>query len=195
MRLPLAGFSCVLALAMAACTPTIDDDGPLQVARTSNVTLVQITPEGVGGITADTAYGEKSIAAALPGFTTSGTQTAEEDNTEWVVAAFNSDGFQVLQVFKGANGKVRAVHGVTHHLTGPNGERIGMTFAEIGTARSDCRDGRNLWRGMAICKAKGTDNIQLVYAIPGYDGPFDQLPPQGELRKAMLQRIIWTAKR
>ena len=69
---------------------------------------------------------------------------------------------------------------------------FGMSFAEIGTARSDCRVGRNLWRGMAICKARGASNITLVYAIPQYPGPFDQLAPGDQLREAVLQRIIWT---
>ncbi|MEP0233648.1 DUF1131 family protein [Roseibium sp.] len=194
MRSPLLGFACLFGLLAAACSPTVDYDGPVQIARTSNVTLVQINDDTVGGITAETTYGEKSIAAALPGFTTEGVQTAVEDTTEWAIAAFNSDGFQVLQVFKGKGGKVRTVHGVTHHLQGPNGERIGMTFSEIGSARADCRVGRNLWRGMAICRSKGHENVELVYAIPGYQGPFDQLPPSKELFDAQLQRIVWTPR-
>ncbi|ADZ71412.1 DUF1131 family protein [Polymorphum gilvum] len=192
MRLPLVALSGLVLTFLGACSPTVDYDGPVTVARTSNVTLVQITRTGVGGITADTAYSAKAIQAALPGFTTDGIQTAVEDSTEWAIGAFNSDGFQVLQVFKGANGRIRTVHGVTHHLQGPNGERIGMTFAEVGTRRSDCRVGRNLWRGMAICTARGADNVELVYAIPQYTGPFDALPPDGELRGAAIQRILWS---
>jgi hypothetical protein len=196
-RSPFKNTSSVLlllaALLPAACSPTVDADGPIIVERTSNVTLLQITDQGAGGLTADTPYSQKAIEAALPGFRAEGFQSATEDRTEWAIGAFNSDGFQVLQIFKRSNGKVREVHGVTHHLEGPNGERIGMTFSEIGTSRSDCRDGRNLWRGMAICKARGTSNVTLVYAISQYAGPFDRLPPQEELRKAALQRIIWTA--
>lgn len=183
------------ALAAAACSPTADfDSKPNSLVQTSNVTLVQITEDSVGGITPETAYGPKSIETALPGFTAEGIQTAEEDRTEWALAAFNSDGFQVLQVFKGKDGKVRSVHGVTHHLQGPNGERIGMTFSEIGSASADCRVGKNLWRGMAICKSTGHPNVELVYAIPGYKGPFDRLPPSKELFDAELQRILWTPK-
>src|SRR5690606_22349289 len=121
--------------------------------------------------TAATPYSEKAIQAALPGFTTEGLQSAVENGTEWVIGAFNSDGFQVLQVFKGSGGRVREVHGVTHHLQGPNGERIGMTFAQAGLSASDCRVGENLWRGMAICKARRTPNVTLVFAISQYDGP------------------------
>ena len=191
LRLPHILCVCVFVSLITACSPTLED-APLQVARTSNVTLVQIREDSVGGITKDTDYGPKSVEAALPGFTTDGIQTAVETRTEWALAAFNSDGFQVLQIFKGRDGKVSTVHGVTHHLQGPNGERIGMTFSEVGTSRADCRAGKSLWRGMAICKSEGHRNIELVYAIPGYQGPFDRLPAENDLFDAELQRILWT---
>ncbi|GAA0772911.1 DUF1131 family protein [Roseibium denhamense] len=197
MRLKYLAFSLLTAAIASACSPSADlerSPASAQLARTSNVTLVHITEDQVGGITNDTQYGQKAIESALPGFTTEGIQTAVEDNTEWALAAFNTDGFQVLQVFKGNDGKVRTVHGVTHHLQGPNGERIGMTFAEIGSARANCRVGRNLWRGMAICQSQGHPNVELVYAIPGYQGPFDRLPVAQELFDAELQRILWTPK-
>ncbi|WP_349360017.1 DUF1131 family protein [Stappia sp.] len=193
MRSRLSPLLAPLALlALAACSPTLDG-GPVQIARTSDVTLVKITEQGAGGLTADTPYSQKAIQQALPGFTTEGFQSATETRTEWAIGAFNSDGFQVLQVFKGAGGKIREVHGVTHHLEGPNGERIGMTFAEVGSALGDCRVGKSLWRGMAICKARGSQRVTLVYAISQYDGPFDRLPASDKLRGAALQRIIWSA--
>lgn len=195
MRFTATGFLCLLALSAAACSPTADLDGTSgRLSRTSDTTLVQITDDHVGGINGSTQFGQKAIEAALPGFTTEGVQTANEDSTEWALAAFNSDGFQVLQVFKGQNGKVRTVHGVTPQLQGPNGERIGMTFSDIGTSRADCRVGKNLWRGMAICRSQGHPNVELVYAIPGYDGPFDRLPVENDLFDAELQRILWTPK-
>lgn len=189
-----------LAMLLAACSQTADYvettssvTGAVPAAvRTSNVTLVQITGQGVGGINAATPYSAKAIQAALPGFTTDSIQTAVEMTTENAIGAFNSDGFQVLQIFKGGDGRIRTVHGVTHHLAGPNGERIGMTFAEVGTRRSDCRVGQELWRGMAICSARGVANVQLVYAIPQFTGPWDQLPPDNLLRSAAIQRILWT---
>jgi len=194
MRFFLTGLALFTAVFVSACSPEGLDGTSGRLVSTSNLTLVQITEDGVGGINRDTPYSSKAIEAALPGFTTEGIQTANENATEWATAAFNTDGFQVLQVFKAKNGKIRTVHGVTHHLMGPNGERIGMTFSDIGSARSDCRVGKNLWRGMAICKSKGHPNVELVYAIPGYQGPFDQLPPSKELFDAQVQRILWTPK-
>ncbi|MBA5779087.1 DUF1131 family protein [Stappia sp. F7233] len=190
MRSPTAAL-LALALATGACTPVLDE-GPVLASRTSDVTLARITEQSAGGIDGSTTYSQKAIAAALPGFTTEGLQSATENDTEWVIGAFNSDGFQVLQVYKGDDGKVREVHGVTHHLQGPDGVRIGMTFQEAGMSRSDCRVGRNLWIGMAICPAPSAPNVKLLFAIPQFNGPFDELAPASELKRAELQRIVWT---
>ncbi len=177
--------------ALTACIAGSDGlDGAVGAISTSQTTLLTITQNGAGSITADTDYGSKTIEALLPGFTTQSVQIAVESKTLWTLAAFQ-DGFQVIQVLKGPNGKVGEIHGVTHHLAGPNGERIGMTFGQIGSSKSRCRVGRDLWRGMAVCPAENAPNVKLVYAIPGYQGPFDQLPGSEELKGASLQRIVW----
>lgn len=181
--------AALLSLTLAGCVSGSGGSG--SAGLTSSKSWLTITAQGMGGITAETPYSSKSIEAALPGFSTQPIQIAVEDQTLWTTGAFY-DGFQVLQVLKGKDGRIGEVHGVTHHLTGPNGERIGMTMGQIGTSQGDCRVGRNLWRGMAICAARGTPNVRLVYAVPGYEGPFDQLPQPDQLRGAILQRIIWS---
>ncbi|WP_428669825.1 DUF1131 family protein [Roseibium sp.] len=195
MRLSAFGFACLLALGAAACSPTADLDGTsARMSLAAEPTFLQITEDSIGGINSSTPYSEKAIEAALPDFTTEGIQSAGENSTEWALAVFDSSGFQVLQVFKGGKGKIRTVHGVTYHVQGPNGERVGMSLSDIGTSRADCRVGKNLWRGMAICKSDGHPNVQLVYSIPGYQGPFDRLPAENDLFDAQLQRILWTPK-
>ena len=53
--------------------------------------------------------------------------------------------------------------------------RVRGGVAQARVRRSDCRNGRNLWRGMAVCKARGAEHVTLVFSIPGYQGPFDRL--------------------
>ncbi|PTW55782.1 uncharacterized protein DUF1131 [Breoghania corrubedonensis] len=156
------------------------------------VTLVTITATNVGPLDASTPYSTKTIEAALPGFTTQPIQMAEEDRTLWTTGVFH-DGFQVLQVLKGNGGKIGEIHGVSPDIEGPNGERLGMRFDKTGIPVSRCRVGRNLWRDMAICPARGAPNVELIFAVTQYDGPFDRLPPRDELDSATLQRIVWTA--
>ncbi|MEP3275273.1 MAG: DUF1131 family protein [Stappiaceae bacterium] len=191
MKLTRIAFAMVSCCALTACIAGSDGpDGAIGAISTSQTTLLTITKQGAGTITADTDYGSKSIESQLPGFTTQPVQIAVESKTLWTLAAFQ-DGFQVIQVLKGSNGKVGEIHGVTHHLAGPNGERIGMTFSQIGSSKSRCRVGKDLWRGMAVCPSKNAANVKLVYAIPGYQGPFDRLPTSEDLRGASLQRIVW----
>lgn len=194
MRSVALCLAVAFSLALAACSPSVDYASTISTSQALGTPLLKITNDGVGGISSDTRYGQKTIEAALPGFTTEGLQSAVETRTEWAIAAFSSDGFQVLQVFKAGNGKVRTVHGTSDHLEGPNGERIGMSLDELGIHRRDCRVGEALWRGMAICKAKNAPNVELVFSIPQFMGPFDKLPSNEELDSAYLQRILWTPK-
>lgn len=153
-------------------------------------TLLSITANGVGPIDGTTPFSKEGIEAKLPGYEARSIQSAVEDGTVWVFAAF-SDGKQVIQLFKGKAGRVGAVHGVTQYLLGPAGERIGMSFNDIGPATGDCRMARNLWAGMVICPSRGAGNVALVFSIPEYEGASGKLPPAELLDKATLQRIIW----
>lgn len=176
----------LLCAAVAGCVASdADPAGALP-------TYVTISDAGAGGIGAGTRYGEASLKAALPGADIRGVEAARENGTGHTLAAF-VDGVQVVQVFKAADGSVGEIHGVTHRLAGPNGERIGMSLRQAGLSRESCRIGRNLWRGMAVCPARRSQQVTLVFSIPGYDGPFDELPAAAVIGEAELQRIIWQA--
>ncbi|WP_018698589.1 DUF1131 family protein [Amorphus coralli] len=172
-----------LAFVLTGC---VSGGGPTY----STETYLTITESGAGPVNGSTRYSEAAIKEALPWAEVRGITAARENSTAWTLAAYR-DGIMVIQLYKGSGGKIGEIHGVTQHLTGPNGERIGMSLAQAGVSRSSCRVGRNLWRGMAVCPARGADNVTLVFAIPGYRGPFDSLPSASDLKKAELQRIVW----
>ena len=175
------------SFALSACVPDSDLSGFEQPPQT----FLSVSTDGVGGITSATSYSSSAITTALPGYTVEGITTAEETGTQRALGVFR-EGVQVLQVFKGSGQSIRAIHGVTLHMVGPNNERIGMTFAQSGLSTSDCRVGRSLWRGMAICSSRGAENVKLVFAVSQYQGPYDRLPAPDQLREAELQRIVWT---
>ncbi|MEM1045231.1 MAG: DUF1131 family protein [Pseudomonadota bacterium] len=175
-----------IALVLTGCATSIEDS----VESIPTRTFFTIMPDAVGALTPETAYSARAIQETLPGYTAETITSAVEARTVSAFGVF-TEGIQVLQVHRGRNGKIGPIHGVTHHLSGPNGERIGSTFGALRIDRNDCRVGRNLWRGMALCSARGTENITLVFAIPQYQGPFDRLAPDDELRNAVLQRIVW----
>ena len=185
----LAGLF-VLSLPLAGCGGSIGGLMDSSSAPPPKAVLM-VTDAGIAGLTREVGYGPKAIGAALPGFQIETIQTAGENGTQWTYAAF-LDGLQMVQIFKGSGGKIGVVHGVGDAMSGPNGERLGMSFAQVRLPRSACRVGKNLWRGMAICKAANTQSVSLVFAISGYQGPFDRLPSSSELDGATLQRILWT---
>ena len=183
-------FSILCASALAGCGVSVGslvDEAGAPPPRA----VLTVTDAGIGGLTKETGYGPKALASALDGYTIETIQTAGESGTAWTYAAF-LDGLQMVQIFKGSGGKVGVVHGVGDAIAGPNGERLGMTFAQSRLPKSACRVGTGLWRGMAICQAAHTSNVSLVFAVAGFQGPFDRLPPTSQLQQATLQRILWT---
>jgi hypothetical protein len=185
---PLFIALSLAATALAGCVNGPAE--PLTAARVSDRTWLTITDDGAGAVRSGTPYTEATLAQVAEGAEIRSIQTAKEDGTLWTHAAFIED-VQAVQFFKGRGNMVAEIHGVAQHLSGPNGERIGMSMRQARVSRRDCRNGRALWRGMAVCKARGTQNVDLVFAIPGYEGPFDRLPSASDLKRAELQRIVW----
>lgn len=183
--------SLLFALLVAGCVSGPDE--PLSTAQVSNDTWITITEDGAGAVRFGTPYTDDAMAGISPSADIRTIQTAMEDKTTWTHAAFIGE-VQAVQFFKGPGNTVGEMHGVTQHLAGPNGERIGMTMRQANVRRGDCRNGRKLWRGMAVCKARGTSRVKLVFAIPGYTGPFDRLASSEDLKRAELQRIVWQAE-
>ena len=192
----------VVALTLAglatACTQT--SNGPRQsrapspAFQATDDTFLQITAEGAGPINAATGFASKSILAGLPGYTTGHVTIGLESSTPDALVLFKEaygGRIQVLHVL-GEGNRITQIHGVTHHVVGPAGERPGMSLREAGTNPATCRIGTNLWLGMAICKSRGAPNVTLTYSFQGEAAMSSQLPSRDVLETGMLQRIIWT---
>jgi hypothetical protein len=179
----------LIPLALAGC---VAESEPLPDAAVSSTTWLTITDDGVGPLTAGAPFQDATLATVAPGADIRTVEAAQESRTTWTRAAFIND-IQAVQFFKDGN-TVGEIHGVSQNLTGPNGERLGMTMRQARVARSDCRAGRDLWTGMAVCKARGAEHVSLVFSIPQYAGPFDVLPSADDLERATLMRIVWNAR-
>lgn len=187
MVLLLAHLS--LGLALAGCSGGVDD---MVTASVPAAEAPSITPSGVAGLPPEAAYSETAVEEAMLGYDASSITMATETQTRGGMAVFK-DGLQMMQLVPGPSGGIGEVHGVSARLRGPNGERIGMTFAETGALRETCRTGRGNWLNMPICQARGVPNVTLVFAVPSIAaGGFDPLSSEA-LAAASLQRIIWTA--
>jgi len=190
-RIRLLPVLCAITPLLAACA-----GGPAEPISASNVspeTRLVISDEGAGPVISGTPYTEAALAAVAADADIRSIQTARETTTAWTHAAFIDD-VQQVQFFKGPDGAVGEIHGVGEDVAGPNGEKIGMTMRQAGVSRRMCRNGKALWRGMAICQARGAKSVSLVFSIPQYEGPFDRLASRKDLKRARLQRIVWRAQ-
>jgi hypothetical protein len=185
----LARFAPTLAAVVVAACSSITDNEFVTPAR-QPIEGLRFTDAGVPQLGANTAFSSKAIGAAMPGYEVSSVTMATEQSESVAALAVFKDGLQVLQVVPGPGGRIGAVHGVSERITGPNGERIGMTFREARLSRSDCREGRGNWLGMAICHTRTAPSVSLVFSIPGYIS-LDGLPDEATLATATLQRMIW----
>jgi len=183
---------------LAACSGPSGEGfrgGPSAPAfQATSDTFLQITAQGAGPIGASTPYGSKAILAQMPGYTTGNVTIGLESTTTDALVLFKEaygGRIQVLHIL-GSGGRIAQIHGVTHHVVGPAGERPGMSFREAGTDPSSCRIGTDLWLGMAICKSRGAPNVTLTYSFQGEAAMSTSLPPRDVLDSGMLQRIIWT---
>ena len=156
----------------------------------SSAPVIQITDKGLGPVGTGTPYGANSLQAALPGFSFDTVQTATGAEVTWLLTAFK-DGQQQAQFEADASKKyVARVHVVGQEAAGPNGERLGMTFAQTGGKSRSCKPGHAEWIGMALCSDGA---LTYVYAPPAYDNADGGLPPRETLAQSRLVRIIWTA--
>jgi len=81
---------------------------------------------------------------------------------------------------------------VSDLIRGPGGERVGMSFAESGGRRLDCKPGHDEWSGMAVC-SDAARRMRYVYAVEAYRGPDGVLPDAATLAEARLVRMVWHA--
>ncbi len=177
-----------VALALAGC---VSEAPP----ATSVVPVAYaINAELAGPITATTPYSRSAIQKLFPGQRVEVIQTAEESGIVSALTVFQ-DGLQTLMILPDSSGSgIRAVHGAGLAVAGPGGERLGMTFGELGMSRSDCRVGGGPWAGMAICKSRDAPNVTLVFDNGGWKDP-TTLAPASSLKDGDLQRIVWTPPR
>jgi hypothetical protein len=182
-----------LALGLAGCETQMDG---LDKTTASIETFVQITAAGAGPLGADTKFDARAIADMMPGYTTGSVLIGLENNTTNATVLFRKiygGQVQALHILPGPGGKIGQIHGVTHHVSGPGGERPGMTFAQAGVSPSSCRMGANLWLGMAICTSRVAPNVQLTFSFKGEAATSSTLPSNATLAQGELQRIIWSA--
>lgn len=184
----------MVLLAVAGCAAPSSTTAPPGGAPVAfQEALFTLSEDAAGPITPGMAYSQSSFKSAFPGLTFQTVRTMTEGDVKWFLAGFD-DGFQVFQVEPDSGKrKVSKVHVVGPRAAGPNGERIGMTYAETNGRSMKCRPGKDEWTGMAMC-SPSRSRITYIYSPELYTGASGRLPPASELREARIVRIVWDGR-
>ncbi|MEM9206568.1 MAG: DUF1131 family protein [Pseudomonadota bacterium] len=154
---------------------------------------VSLSEDAAGPITAATPYSAQSLSGLFPGFKFDTVRTMDDGRVVNFLAGFDEDGFQAFQVEGNASRRaITAVHVVGPAGAGPRGERVGMTYADVGGRGMSCDAGRGQWTGMAICKRSGS-KISYIFSPEEFSGSSGTLPRGDELANARIVRMIWEA--
>ncbi|MCB1476056.1 MAG: DUF1131 family protein [Rhodobiaceae bacterium] len=177
---------------LSACSteaPTTSGYAPI---APSAPTLYSISSGTAGPVGPGEPFSKRRMQELFPGKDIETISLANEDKTFYGFVVFNQ-GLQVMAAEPdSANRSIIAMHGVGPAVAGPNGEKIGMTFANAHISPRSCRVGRDLWAGMAICPADHAPNVSLVFYDGNWQSSPDRLPPPSQLASGRLQRIVWT---
>lgn len=188
-RVCAASLCGVLLAACSGSTGNVPAGSPVAFEQP----VFSLTEMSAGPIAPGTAYSQNNLQELFPDFTFQTVRTMTEGDVVFFIAGFK-DGFQVFQAEPNTgNRTVARVHVVGPRAEGPNGERIGMTFAETNGGAMDCTPGAEEWSGMAICK-RTESRVSFIYAPEQYTGPDGQLPSRPELRNARIVRMVWDGR-
>lgn len=152
-----------------------------------------LTPDGLGGVSGETAYSVEAVAEALPGYAV----TAENYYAE-------GDPYPMLVVRKGDTLVAEILHRygdetavgaiIVRDLNISYNGRIslGDTYDSLTTTPTDCVAGLEENSGMALCRDGKYTHIGLNFS-GDWAGPDGELPPANVLATFTVKEIIWSA--
>jgi hypothetical protein len=196
MNRPFAVVFASLALTACAPSPMKEPGAPKAEPYRSGPILVGVW--GVGPIRARTYFEIPRIADLFPAaIVQKETVRIAPDETTAAITV-TQGGAQLLEIDDGAEnvpgtndpmiGSVRAIGGP---VTGPHGERLGMTWRAAKMDLSECEVGVERDANTVICARPGEGAVMYQFAVTGWDS--EEMPPDSALfRGGYIKAIIWT---
>lgn len=182
---------CVLPLALTGCSTLGSVNWSAANPWNWFGSSSEVNDEGVGVLTADTALDEASIADALDGDyrLRSGMRSDRGGNVIRFYEAL--DGDKVALIVNGENGKVSRIDVLDSNIESDTGAKVGMPFSELyDKAYGNCTKATGDDSGGVECKAQGSQHVSYVFT-GSWNGPEGLMPPDDELKKWTLSKIIW----
>ncbi|WP_318358345.1 RpoE-regulated lipoprotein [Enterobacter sp.] len=180
----------VLPLALTGCSTLSSVNWSAANPMSWFGSSTEVTEEGVGGLTAETALEEAAINDALDGEyrLRSGMKTANGAVVRYYEALKDD---KVALVINGEEGKVSRVDVMDRDITTATGEEIGLPFSDLyDKAYGNCEKATGDDNNGVICKAKGSQHISYLFTGE-WSGPEGLMPADDALKTWTLSKIIW----
>ena len=193
----------IALLALAACGKPAEQQPTAPVAPATEATLPADAPkaapawtasnDGVGPITARTAFDRAAIAALFPGSEVKSAFISLEGDSYAIVTVNGPDAL-VLEVMQGTNtGEIGSILAQGGPVVGPRGETLMAPFASLGFKAGDCLIGADRFSGAALCRRSPADALAYVVGAPGElaGNPGDAPDAAVLAEKGFLREFLW----
>lgn len=194
----------IALLGLAACGKPAEQQPTAPVAPATEATLPADAPkatpawtasnDGVGPITAATAFNPQAIAALFPESEVKTAFLSEEGTQVPIITVFGPQelGLELKQAAKGPN--VGAILAQGGPVVGPKGETLMAPFPSLGFKAGDCVIGADRFGDAALCRrAPGDALAYVIGARGGLTGNPGDAPDSAQLANGFLREFLWQA--
>ena len=192
----------IALLALAACGKPAEQQPTAPAAPATEATLPADAPraapawtasnEGVGPVTAATAFNREAVAALFPDSEVKTAFLSEEGAQVPIITVFGPQelGLELKQASKGPGVGVILAQGGP--VVGPKGETLMAGFPSLGFKASDCVMGADRFGGAALCRRAPGDALAYVIGRRGeLKGNPGDVPDSAQLAEGFLREFLW----
>lgn len=181
---------CALALVLTGCSTLSSVNWSAANPWNWFGSSIEVSAQGVGGITASTALDEKALNDALGGdYHLRSGMKSDKGNIIRYFEALKDD--KVALVVNGENGTVSQVDVLDSGIETAKGVKIGTPFSDLyDKAFGQCVAAAAEETKAVECKAPESQNISFVFT-GDWNGPEGLMPSDDALKSWKLHKIIW----
>lgn len=181
---------CALPLALTGCSTMSAVNWSAAYPWNWFGSSMEVTEQGVGGLTAATPLNEQAIGDAIGGSyrLRSGMKTASGNIVRYYEAL---KGDNVAMTINGDAGTVSRVEVRDSEIKTASGVQVGTPFSDLySKAYGNCQKGANDNGPVVECKAEGSQHISYVFT-GHWSGPEELMPSDDTLENWKVSKIIW----
>lgn len=175
----------------AAKTPEAAAKGPVTVAVAPYAGgPLNVTRDGVGPITAATAFDLATIKVLFPKAKVEQAFLHFSQGPAQPIITVEQDSVPLAEIGKTDEGEIAYVRVAAGDARGPKDERLLAKWADLGFTADQCRAGDGREINAVICVRPEAPTVSYVFGVPGWTQ--GGVPPEATLKgKAQLNELIW----